>query len=155
MFSGFFHGTLEDIPPANPPTEVVLILAPEILPAMTREQLIHEQQNDVELSAFAAKAVSETEASKVGVCYYVLSGLLMLFLGMAGFYRKFCCNFTVVAPLTDLLTKGTLCVLQNDCYPSGIVYSCACILLVCIIVHSLSPHCLRKLKNCRVCLEIV
>ena len=32
---------------------------------------------------------------------------LMRFLGMAGFYRKFCRNFSpVVAPLTDLLRKG-------------------------------------------------
>ena len=79
---------MRDIPPANPPTEVVPILAPEILPAVTREQLIHEQQNDVDLSAFAAKAVSETEASKVGVCYYVLSGLLMLFLGCQAAFEK-------------------------------------------------------------------
>ena len=111
-----FMADLRDIPPANPPTEVVPILAPGVLPAMTREQLIHEQQNDVELFAFAGKAVSETESSKVAVCYYVLSGLLMLFLGMAGFYRKFCCNFsTVVAPLTDLLKKGTKFVWSEGC----------------------------------------
>ena len=72
-----FMADLRDIPPANPPTEVVPMLAPEVLPALTREQLIHEQQNDVELSAFAGKAVSETESSKVAVCYYVSSGLLM------------------------------------------------------------------------------
>ena len=42
--------------------------------------------------------------------------ILMRFLGMAGFYRKFCCNFsTVVAPLTDLLKKGTKFVWSEGC----------------------------------------
>ena len=35
--------------------------------------------------------------------------------------------------------QGTVRVLQNDCYPLGIVYSCACIILVCIIVLSVTP----------------
>ena len=41
---------------------------------------------------------------------------LMRFLGMAGFYRKFCCNLsTVVATLTDLLKKGTKLVWSERC----------------------------------------
>ena len=41
---------------------------------------------------------------------------LMRFLGMAGYYRKFCDNFSVIAePLTDLLSKRTKFIWTNDC----------------------------------------
>ena len=41
---------------------------------------------------------------------------LMRFLGMAGFYRKFCDNFSVIAePLTNLLRKWTKFIWTNDC----------------------------------------
>ena len=41
---------------------------------------------------------------------------LMRFLGMAGFYRKFCQNFSqVVAPLTDLLKKNRKFVWSDEC----------------------------------------
>ena len=39
----------------------------------------------------------------------------------------------------DPTAQGSVRVLQNDCYPLGIVYSCACILLVRIIVLSVTP----------------
>ena len=41
---------------------------------------------------------------------------LMLFLVMAGYYRKFCDNFSVIAePLTNLLSKRTKFIWTNDC----------------------------------------
>ena len=41
---------------------------------------------------------------------------LMRFLGMAGYYRKFCDNFSVIAePLTNLLSKGTKFIWTNYC----------------------------------------
>ena len=41
---------------------------------------------------------------------------LMRFLGMAGYYRKFCDNFSVTAePLTNLLSKRTKLIWTNDC----------------------------------------
>ena len=41
---------------------------------------------------------------------------LMRFLGMAGYYRKFCSNFSVIAaPLTNLLRKGTKFVWNDQC----------------------------------------
>ena len=41
---------------------------------------------------------------------------LMRFLGMAGYYRKFCDNFSVIAePLTNLLSKQTKFIWTNDC----------------------------------------
>ena len=41
---------------------------------------------------------------------------LMRFLGMAGYYRKFCNNFSAIAePLTKLLSKRTKFVWNNDC----------------------------------------
>ena len=41
---------------------------------------------------------------------------LMRFLGMAGYYRKFCDNFSVIAePLTNLLRKRTKFIWTNDC----------------------------------------
>ena len=44
---------------------------------------------------------------------------LMRFLGMAGYYRKFCPNFsTVTEPLTALLKKGELFVWSNACQKS-------------------------------------
>ena len=44
---------------------------------------------------------------------------LMKFLGMAGYYRKFCPNFsTVTEPLTALLKKGELFVWSNACQKS-------------------------------------
>ena len=40
----------------------------------------------------------------------------MRFLGMAGYYRKFCDNFSVIAePLTNLLCKRTKFIWTNDC----------------------------------------
>ena len=40
----------------------------------------------------------------------------MRFLGMAGYYRKCCRNFSdVVTPLTNLLAKNTKCVSSNEC----------------------------------------
>ena len=42
---------------------------------------------------------------------------LMGFLGMAGYYRKFCDNFSVIAePLTNLPRKRTKFILTNDCH---------------------------------------
>ena len=44
---------------------------------------------------------------------------LMRFLGMAGYYRKFCHNFSVIAEsLTNLLGKRTKYVWNNDCQKS-------------------------------------
>ena len=44
---------------------------------------------------------------------------LMRFLGMAGYYRKFCYNFSTLAePLTNLLQKGTKYVWPADCQES-------------------------------------
>ena len=41
---------------------------------------------------------------------------LMRFLGMAGYYRKFCDNFSVIAePLTNLLSKRTKFIWTYDC----------------------------------------
>ena len=41
---------------------------------------------------------------------------LMRFLGMAGYHRKFCDNFSVIAELlTTLLSKRTKFILSNDC----------------------------------------
>ena len=41
---------------------------------------------------------------------------LMQFLGMAGYYRRFCDNFSVIAePLTNLLSKRTKFIWTNDC----------------------------------------
>ena len=41
---------------------------------------------------------------------------LMGFLGMAGYYRKFCDNFSVIAePLTNLISKHTKFIWTNDC----------------------------------------
>ena len=41
---------------------------------------------------------------------------LMRFLGTAGYYRKFCDNFSVIAePLTNLLSKRTKFIWTNDC----------------------------------------
>ena len=41
---------------------------------------------------------------------------LMRFLDMAGYYRKFCDNFSVIAePLTNLLSKRTKFIWTNDC----------------------------------------
>lgn len=41
---------------------------------------------------------------------------LMRFLGMAGYYRKFCSNFSVIAaPLTNLLRKGMKFVWNDQC----------------------------------------
>ena len=46
-------------------------------------------------------------------------GQLMHFLGMAGFYRKFCNNFSVIAePLTNLLGKRVKYVWTDDCRKS-------------------------------------
>ena len=43
----------------------------------------------------------------------------MRFLGMAGYYRKFCHNFFVIAePLTKVLGKRTNFVWNNDCQKS-------------------------------------
>ena len=40
---------------------------------------------------------------------------LMRFLGMAGYHRKFCDNFSVIAePLTNLLSKRTKFIRTND-----------------------------------------
>ena len=40
----------------------------------------------------------------------------MRFLGMAGYYRKFCDNFSVIdEPLTNLLSKRTKFIWTNDC----------------------------------------
>ena len=44
---------------------------------------------------------------------------LMRFLGMAGYYRKFCNNFSVIAePLTNLLGKGKKYIWNEDCQKS-------------------------------------
>ena len=41
---------------------------------------------------------------------------LMRFLGMAGYYRKFCDNFHVIAEsLSNLLSKRTKFIWTNDC----------------------------------------
>ena len=41
---------------------------------------------------------------------------LMRFLGMSGYYRNFCDNFSVIAePLTNLLSKRTKFIWTNDC----------------------------------------
>ena len=40
----------------------------------------------------------------------------MRFLGMTGYYRKFCNKFSVIAePLTNLLSKWTKFIWTNDC----------------------------------------
>ena len=42
---------------------------------------------------------------------------LMRFLGMAGYYRKFCDNLSVIAePLTNLLSKRTKFIWTNNCH---------------------------------------
>ena len=44
---------------------------------------------------------------------------LMRFLGLAGYYRKFCNNFSVIAePLTNLLGKRVKYVWTDDCQKS-------------------------------------
>ena len=44
---------------------------------------------------------------------------LMGFLGMAGYYRKFCHNFfVIIEPLTNFLGKRTKYVWNNDCQKS-------------------------------------
>ena len=41
---------------------------------------------------------------------------LMRFLGMAGYYRKFCDNFSVIAePVTNLFSKRTKSIPTYDC----------------------------------------
>ena len=68
---------------------------------------------------------------------------LMRFLGMAGYYRKFCHNFSVNAePLTNLLGKRTKYVWNNDCqksfYKLKIILKSAPVLL--------APNCYREFK---------
>ena len=46
-------------------------------PSMSREQLIHEQQRDTELSQLVKEAVSEEEMTEHAYCYYIKSGVLM------------------------------------------------------------------------------
>ena len=44
---------------------------------------------------------------------------MMRFLGMAGYYRKFCYNFSVIAePLTSLLGKRVNFIWTDDCQKS-------------------------------------
>ena len=44
---------------------------------------------------------------------------LMRFLGMAGYYRKFCSNFSTIAePLTNLLRKRNKCIWSEICQQS-------------------------------------
>ena len=46
----------------------------------------------------------------------------MQFLGMAGYYRKFCDNFSVIAEaLTNLLSKRTKFIWTNDCQKAFII----------------------------------
>ena len=41
---------------------------------------------------------------------------VMRFLGMAGYYRKFCCNFSVVIePLTSMLSKREKFIWSEEC----------------------------------------
>ena len=54
-----------------------VMLAPDAIPKMTREQLIREQAKDEELSSLMDKAMSEAEIPKMPVCYYISSGVLM------------------------------------------------------------------------------
>ena len=55
------------------------------------------------------KAISD---SPVPIC----KRQLMRFLGVAGYYRKFCNNFSVIAkPLTNLLSKRTKFIWTYDC----------------------------------------
>ena len=47
---------------------------------------------------------------------------LMRFLRMAGYYRKFCDNFSVFAePLTNLLSKRTKLIWTNDCQKAFVI----------------------------------
>ena len=46
----------------------------------------------------------------------------MRFLGMAGYHRKFCNNFSVIAePLTKLLSKRTKFIWTNECHKAFIL----------------------------------
>ena len=55
---------------------------------------------------------------------------LMRFLGMAGYYRKFCYNFSIIAePLTNLLGKRVKYVWADDCQKSFRILKSAAVLL--------------------------
>ena len=74
---GTFMTELEEDRVAKVPVEVVSQSASDVLPTLTREQLIQEQQNNVEIAALIDRALSEEEAAKVPVGYYLSAGLLM------------------------------------------------------------------------------
>ena len=63
--------------------------------------------------------VSPIESKVASICKFPVpenKKALMRFLGMAGFYRKFCCNFSVIAsPLTDLLKKNVPFLWSPEC----------------------------------------
>jgi len=46
-------------------------------PALSREQLIEDQQSDPELATFIENAFTEEEAQNQPICYFLKSGILM------------------------------------------------------------------------------
>ena len=81
-----------------------------------------EQEADHTLHDVLVNACTEDEATTSFIVQFPTptnKRELMRFLGMSGFYRKFCANYsTIAAPLTDLLKKGVKFVWSDSCHES-------------------------------------